>query len=105
MADVGLILTDVSLEPIALNPEAAMMLGDPDWASIKRRLISGVNKQALEQIRRPNCTKPSSLVTTFGTRGTEYLCRFYLVDAHSDRLPSPILVLLIQRSLPDNQDN
>jgi DNA-binding NarL/FixJ family response regulator len=107
MSEISVILTDLSLKPIALDRNAVAILGYPnhDGSDIRRQMLSMVPREVLEQIRHAASTDARSFVTTFGARGAEYVCRIYFMESYNQRGAEPIVAFLIERRLPDNHDS
>ncbi len=93
MAEVGLILLDLSLELVALDQGAAAILNYPTRPGVKRDLAASIPTEILDVLRSRKPTELSSVKAYFRRGISEYTCRAYLVES-SDPLIAESLVAL-----------
>ncbi len=94
--EVGLILMDLSLTIIAIDPGAAMILNSSNpQASIQTGPPSCIPKEILEIIR----TRPADLPVKTSLRmgENEYTCRAYLVESINGFLAQSLLAIHLER--------
>ena len=94
-AEAGMVLLDLSLQPIAFDSGAAAILhdspdrnGNPDFT---------LPKEVLETIRSRNPNELSLVKTHFRLGKREYSCRAYLLESRIGNSTMPILALHLER--------
>lgn len=87
--DVGLVLLDSSLKPLAFDRGAAIILNHPHQADIPEEI--------LRAIRTCKPSELSSTKTIFHRGKSEYICRAYLVEYANGLFTDPIVALHLQR--------
>jgi DNA-binding CsgD family transcriptional regulator len=97
MAEVGMVLTDLSLNPIAFDPGAAIILNYPSQSGLKLEASSYIPREIVDAVRSSPASELSSVKTHFRTGGGEYICRAYLVEPQTGFLTQPILALHFEK--------
>jgi DNA-binding NarL/FixJ family response regulator len=87
--DVGLILLDVSLKPLAFDRGAAAILNYPAQM--------GIPEEILRIIRSRKPTELSSIRTTFRRGKSSYVCRVYLMESQAGLLEQPMVALHLEK--------
>ncbi len=95
-ARVGMVVTDLSLKPLAVDRGAAAILTDSGQPGSNPDAVQ-IPQEVLEFVR--NCTPAelSSGETHFRNGRFEYVCRTYLVEPQPGVLTQPVLVLHFER--------
>lgn len=93
--ETGLVLTDLTLKPIACNKGAAVMLNGRNGPSSSPELPSRLPNQILEAIGDREPHDLSSAKITFRMDNNDYSCRTYLME-REDGAPA-MVVLHIER--------
>jgi DNA-binding CsgD family transcriptional regulator len=99
-AEAGMILLDLSLNPIAFDSGAAAILRDP----LERNGDPGFSlpKEVMETIRSHNPNELSQVKTHFRLGKREYTCRAYLLESQIGTFTLPILALHLERESSNN---
>ncbi len=97
MAEVGLVLLDLSLELVALDQGAASILSSPARLGLKREPTSSVPAEILDVLRTRKPTDLSSLRAYFRRGLSEYTCRAYLVEPSDPSLVEPLVALHLEK--------
>jgi DNA-binding NarL/FixJ family response regulator len=84
--DVGLILLDASLKPLAFDPGAASILNQAD-----------IPEEILRVIRNRKLSDLSSIRTTFRRGKSSYLCRAYLMECQNGNWEQPMVALHLEK--------
>jgi DNA-binding CsgD family transcriptional regulator len=87
--DVGLVLLDSSLKPLAFDQGAASILNYPNQ--------SGVPEEILRVIRSRKLTDLASIRTTFRRGKSSYLCRAYLMECQNSVWEQPMVALHLEK--------
>ena len=95
VAEAGMVLLDLSLNPIAFDSGAAAILHDPQERNGDQQF--SLPKEVLETIRNHNPNELSFVKTHFQLGKREYSCRAYLLESHIGTSTLPILALHLER--------
>lgn len=95
--DMGLILVDSSLTPIAFNREAAAILNYPELPNQEQQTTVRVPEEILAPIRTRN-EGEATPVTYFRAGRRQYICQAYEMQPCNESAPEPLLALLLQRN-------
>jgi len=95
IAEVGLILMDLSLKLVAFDRGAAAIMNYSNQPGGKPE--PGVPKEILDIIRTRKPAELSSLKTHFRMGKNEYTCRAYLVEPQNGALTQPIVALHLEK--------
>jgi DNA-binding NarL/FixJ family response regulator len=87
--DVGLVLLDSSLRPIAFDRGAAAILNHGNQAAIPEEILRAIRGRKLAEL--------SSIKTVFRIGKNEYMCRAYAVECEDALLGQSIVVLYFER--------
>jgi len=99
---IGLILTDLSLRPIAFNSEAVLILSYPDSAEVNAPMTLNIPEEILADIQSQKPNDKSSVVTHFCSGRNQYVCRSYVMEVVNQSLVQPLRVLLLERDFSVN---
>ncbi len=96
--EVGMILMDLSLTMIAIDPGAATILNSKIRPGIQMESSACIPKEILEIIR----TRPADLPVkmNLGMGQSEYTCRVYLVESVNGFLAHPLVAIHLERVSP-----
>jgi DNA-binding CsgD family transcriptional regulator len=97
MAEVGLVLIDLSLKLIAYDRGAAAILNYPHPAGQKPDASGFLPKEILEILRSRKLTELSPVKTHFRMGKIEYMCRAYLVESYTGFVAEPLVALHLER--------
>lgn len=100
-ADVGVILADLSLDPIYSNNTAIDVLSYASGAQDGTR-PSIVVRDRLRSILKTDTTTSYTQPATFRSGNRQYICRSFVLDAHDSAARRRIVALLLERS-PGNR--
>lgn len=95
--EVGLVLMDSSLTPIAFNWEAALILSYPERPVNKQQVSLRIPDAILEDLRLHGAEGPSPIVTPFQAGKRKYICQANILESARENLPEAPVVLLLQR--------
>src|ERR1700730_13015885 len=87
--DVGMVLLDGSLKPIAFDRGAAAILHNANETSVPEEILRAIRGRKLAEL--------SSIKTVFRIGKSEYLCRAYGVECEAALLGQSIVVLHLER--------
>jgi DNA-binding NarL/FixJ family response regulator len=87
--DVGLVLLDGSLRPIAFDRGAAAILNHANQDAIPEEILRTLRGRKLAEL--------SSIKTVFRVGKSEYMCRAYVVECEAALLGQSIVVLHLER--------
>src|ERR1041384_4182471 len=87
MAEVGLVLMDMSLKLIAYDRGAAAILNHPSQPGGKMEPASCLPKEIIDIIRGRKPSDMSAIKTQFRMGKSEYTCRAYLVEPNNGSFP------------------
>jgi DNA-binding CsgD family transcriptional regulator len=96
--ELGIILMDLSLRPLAFNRQARTILNYTAAPEMQEEQMLRVPEEILEQIRRQKPTDSLALVTHFRAGRREYICQTQFMESCSECLPQLRVVLLLQRN-------
>jgi DNA-binding CsgD family transcriptional regulator len=96
--EMGLILVDKSLKPLAFNREAAAILNYPELPPQEQQTTIRVPEEVLGTIRTGSTSTDSVLVTHFRAGRRQYICQVYELKGCNEFGPEPVLALLLQRN-------
>lgn len=88
-ADLGLMLMDMSLRPIAFDRGAAAILNNAPGFSIPPEIQKGIRESTREDL--------GDFEWVFRRGAREYKCRAFLLKSQSVALPSELVVLYLER--------
>jgi DNA-binding CsgD family transcriptional regulator len=97
MAEVGLVLLDLSLELVALDQGAAAILNTPTRLGAKRDPAFSIPTEILDVLRSRKPTELSSVRAYFRLGISEYTCRAYLVEPSDPSLAEPLVALHLEK--------
>jgi DNA-binding CsgD family transcriptional regulator len=97
MAEVGLVLMDMSLKLIAFDRGAAAILNYPNQPGGKMEPASCLPKEILDIIRGRKPADVSAIKTQFRMGKSEYTCRAYLVEPNNGSFTQPVVALHLER--------
>ena len=97
MAEVGLVLLDLSLELVALDQGAFAILNYPHRLGHKRDAASSIPTTILDVLRSRKPTDLSTLRAYFRMGICEYTCRAYLVEPSDPSLAEPLVALHLEK--------
>lgn len=97
MAEVGLVLMDLSLNPIAFEPGAIAILKYSHPSGLKPSPASWIPKEILNVISSRDPSDLSSVKTHFRMGKSEYICRSYLVESQNGLLAQPLVALHLEK--------
>jgi DNA-binding CsgD family transcriptional regulator len=97
-AEVGLILMDSSLRPIAFNREAAAILNYPEPVDLEKKTALRVPDEVVANIRSQSLESLASSVTYFRAGRRQYACHAYIMKSCDESCPQPAIALLLQRN-------
>ena len=95
--DVGLVLLDSALKPIAFDRGAAAILNHPLQPGVKLDGSCPIPEEVLEVLCNRKPTQLSSVKTIFRRGKSDYICRVYLVEPHNGSLAQPIMALHLEK--------
>jgi DNA-binding CsgD family transcriptional regulator len=96
--ELGIVLMDSSLRPIAFNREATTILKYAADSGTQGKQILRIPKELLELIRSQKPIDSLSLLTHFRAGRREYICQAQSLESCGECLPQPTVVLLLQRN-------
>lgn len=97
----GVVVTDLSLTPIAVDPGAADILNGANPDDLMQNGSNGSHMQLPQELRdfvsnhHPNGGAPGE--TTFRSNGAQYTCRVFQIEPQDSSLPKPVLVLHFEK--------
>lgn len=97
MAEVGLVLMDLSLELVALDQGAAAILNYSSRPALKRDAASLIPREVLDAVRSHKPTDLSSVRAYFRQGISEYTCRAYLVESYDPSISAPLVALHLEK--------
>lgn len=97
IAEVGLVLMDLSLQLIAFDRGAAAILNYPSQPGVKPESSSCIPKEILDIIRGRKPADVSSVKTHFRMGKSEYVCRAYLVEPNNGSMAQPVVALHLEK--------
>ena len=95
-SDVGLVLLDPALKPIAFNREAAVILSYPNVPSAEQTLVPCIPDEILDAVRSRGSSSNLLLATYFNAGQRKYVCQAYSMTC-SEPLPRAVIALLLHR--------
>jgi len=96
--EVGLVLVDASLTPIAFNSEAVAILGNPDQSGNGQPITLQLPEEILKGIQTSGATNKGSL-TQFQAGKRSYICQAYPIESCcGEGFPGAVTALLLQRN-------
>ena len=97
LAEVGVVLTDLSLNPIAFDPGAAAILNYTGEPGEMFEAAASIPVEIVEAVRNSPADGLSAMKTHFRTGRGEYICRVYLVEPQNGSMTQPVLALHFER--------
>ena len=97
-SEVGLVMVDSALRPIAFNSEAAAILSYPERPTTGQEATVRVPEEVIESIRGRSPADVSSVVSYFRAGKRKYTCQAYPMVSRNEHLSGPITALLLQRN-------
>lgn len=97
-SEVGLIIVDASLRPIAFNSEAALILNYPERPNVEQELTLRIPEEVLTSIRGRAPSDLTPIVSNFRAGKRRYTCQAYVMISRSESLTGPVMALLLQRN-------
>ena len=104
VAEVGLVLMDLSLKVVAFDGGAAAILNYPNQPGVKPEAVSYIPGELLEIIRGRQPTDQSPVKTHVRLGKNEYICRAYLLEPHDGALTEPVLALHLEKDSSSASD-
>jgi general secretion pathway protein A len=100
LTSTGLMLIDVSFQPISADAESIKILGFPN-AFVSPDSLDGILSQRIRSFLPTDIVQsPGEILTQFQSGQRRYLCRAYVLDSHWDTHPhEKRIVLLLERGL------
>jgi DNA-binding CsgD family transcriptional regulator len=95
--EAGLLLMDVSLNAVAFDRGAAIILNRLNEQGLEPDPGSHIPKEILDIVRNRKSTALSSLRTQFRVGRCEYSCRTYLVEFHTKIFSQPIMAVHLEK--------
>lgn len=95
----GVVLTDLSLVPIAFDHGAAAILGGPNQQSGNSEAALRLPPEVLDALRLRRTGDGPAARTHFRKGGVTYTCCAYLVEPRGHEPRDPMMALLLQRDL------
>jgi DNA-binding CsgD family transcriptional regulator len=95
ISEAGVVLLDLSLQPIAFDSGAVAILQDPQDRN--HESAPSLPKEVLDTIRSCNPNELSQVKTRFQLGKREYSCRAYLLESQMGTSAVPILALHLER--------
>ena len=104
-AGAGIVVTDLSLTPIAVDPGAADILSGASPEDLNETVASAsirLPPEVLEFVtsRQSDGNNPGE--TTFRSNGAQYTCRVYQIDSDRTSLQQPVFVLHFEKGVTSN---
>jgi DNA-binding CsgD family transcriptional regulator len=96
--ELGIVLMDSSLKPVAYNHEAITILKYAAGPGIQGEQTFRIPEGLLELIRRHKSGDSLAFFTHFRAGRREYVCQGQSLESCSECLPQPTVVLLLQRN-------
>lgn len=96
-SELGLLILDLTLRPLAFNWDAALILSYPERPVRNQKLDLRIPEEILHDIRRIGSAGPIRIVTHFKAGRRSYLCQANLLDSCSENSSGPAIALLLQR--------
>ena len=94
--DVGMVLMDLSLKPLAMNRGAAAILSRSRHTGVNGDFPVQMPTEILELIRNRKPADLSTLETRFRSGLCEYVCRAFLVEPVNGVFKQPIVALHLE---------
>lgn len=98
-ADVGLVLMDLSMRPIAIDQGAAAILNYQSRTAGSAPPANWIPKELLNSIRGRSPAELSSINTRCRIGATDYFCRSYIMESPDGFLGQPIMALHLAKDL------
>jgi DNA-binding CsgD family transcriptional regulator len=96
-AELGLVLTDLTLTPVAFDRGAAAILGRLDARGFRPVLASGILRDLQQAIRNVDIAEFTAICLRFRIGARDYKCRVFRVDLQNHAAPQPLLALYLER--------
>ncbi len=96
-SELGLVVLDPSLKPMAFNWDAALILSYPERPSRNQKLDLRIPDEILQDIRQIGSTGPIRVMTRFNAGRRRYICHANVLDSYDGDSVRPAIALLLQR--------
>lgn len=96
--DVGLILTDLSLKPLALDGGAAAILNQSETPGTQQKPGSSIPKEIVEVLSKRDLANLSPAQIHFRLGGSDYLCHAFRVEPGHSLWKQPVLALHLEKT-------
>jgi len=97
VAEVGLVLMDLSLKLIAFDRGAAAILNYSNQPGVKPDAAACIPKEILDTIRGRKPADLPSVKAHFRVGKSEYICRPYLVEPNNGSMTHPVVALHLEK--------
>jgi DNA-binding CsgD family transcriptional regulator len=97
MAEVGLVLMDLSLKLIAFDRGAAAILNYSNQPGVKPDAAACIPKEILDAIRGRKPADLASVKAHFRVGKSEFICRAYLVEPNNGSMTHPVVALHLEK--------
>lgn len=98
IADVGIVLLDLSMRPIAFDRGAAEMFNEEAKRTGSAQALS-IPREIIDVIRRSKPGDPSSTKMRFNLGTRDYTCRSYLLESSNTAQPKALVVVHLERDV------
>jgi DNA-binding CsgD family transcriptional regulator len=103
-AGAGIVVTDMSLTPLAVDRGAAAILNGAcleDLSAEESKAAPGVQlpREVLEFVTKNQSGEVDSGETSFRSAGAEYTCRVFQIEPQNSLLQQPVLVLHFEKGV------
>jgi DNA-binding CsgD family transcriptional regulator len=102
-AQMGLVLTDLSLTVIACDRGAAAILNGSKRANTQSERMPRLPKELVDLVRSRGFVDPTPSVARVRIGPSEYMCRAYLVEGHGELPSESIVAVHLEKDLSPSE--